>query len=80
VEELVHNASVRLFALDEMGISLKSCNFYGWSPVGQPHHIESNGSHKGWNILGATEILKEYKFYYRSYASTKGGMKTHYIP
>lgn len=37
-----------------------------------PCEIESNGRHKGLNIIGATEILGDYKFYYSSQPSREG--------
>lgn len=37
-----------------------------------------DGSHNGLNIVGATEILRDYKFYYSSHPS-KEGMKAHHV-
>jgi len=64
---------VSLWALDEAGIYLESNNHYTWSPKGKPTVIERNGSHKGINIIGATEITKRFSFLYDTYP--KGGQE-----
>lgn len=64
-----------MFALDETGLRLESENFYGWGPIGEPIEVESNGSHKGINVIGATEILREFRFYYSTYESKRGAEK-----
>lgn len=62
-----HLTDVSLWALDETGKHLESNNFYSWSPVGKPKILEHNGTHKGLNIIGATEIFKAYTFLYEAY-------------
>lgn len=49
-----------LYALDETYIRNESNNRMSWSPIGQAPIIERNGSHKGLNIVGATEIVKQF--------------------
>ena len=49
-----------LYALDETYIRQEPTNYRSWSPVGQPPLIERNGSHAGLNIVGATEITKNF--------------------
>lgn len=56
-----------LWALDESAKRLESDNFYSWGPKGQYRHIERNGVKKGVNIIGATEIMNEYRFLYDTY-------------
>jgi transposase len=58
---------VSLWALDEAGKRLESDNYYSWSPIGQPTVIERNGSKKGINIIGATEITEHFHFIYDEY-------------
>jgi len=58
---------ISLWALDETGKELESNNFRSWSPVGEPMVIERNGSHKGLNIIGATEIKNHFNFLYHEY-------------
>lgn len=60
---------VSLWAMDETNMRLEPNNFYGWSPIGAPHIIEHNGSHKGLNIIGATEILNHNHFVYDAYSN-----------
>lgn len=52
-----------LWALDETGKRLESNNFYSWSKIGQSPVIEHNADHTGANIIGATEILKDFDFF-----------------
>jgi transposase len=49
-----------LYALDETYIRNESNNYKSWSPKGVAPVIERNGSHKGLNIVGATEITKQF--------------------
>jgi Transposase and inactivated derivatives len=59
--DTVENSSEHiLYALDETYIRLEPTNRKSWSPVGQPPLIERNGSHAGLNIVGATEITKNF--------------------
>jgi len=78
LEELTGKDNVCIYALDETGIRLESVNFYSWGPKGMPCAIEAKGSHKGLNIVGATEILRDYRFYYSSHPSEEG-MKAHHV-
>jgi transposase len=48
------------YALDETYIRQEPTNYRSWSPVGQPPILERNGSHAGLNIVGATEIFKNF--------------------
>lgn len=67
LEELAPKENARLYVLDETSIKQESTPFYGLAPKGEPLAVEANGSHKGLNIIGATEILRDYKFYYKSH-------------
>lgn len=78
LEELTGKDNVCIYALDETGIRLESVNFYSWGPKGTPCAIEANGSHKGLKIVGATEILRDYRFYYSSHPSEEA-MKAHHV-
>jgi transposase len=49
-----------LYALDETYIRTESNNYKSWSLKGHAPIIERNGSHKGLNIVGATEIIKQF--------------------
>lgn len=49
-----------LYALDETYVRQEPTNYRSWSPIGQPPLIERNGSHAGLNIVGATEITKNF--------------------
>ncbi|WP_051115657.1 IS630 family transposase [Clostridium pasteurianum] len=49
-----------LYVEDETGIRIESVNRRSWSPVGQSPIVESNNTHAGFNIIGATEISKNY--------------------
>jgi len=66
-----HISDTSLWALDETGKRLESNNYYSWSPIGKPTHIEQNGNRKGVNIIGATEIMNHFDFKYDIYP--KGG-------
>lgn len=58
---------ISLWAMDETGKRLELNNFYSWSPIGKPTEMERNGSHKGVNIIGATEVFNHFKFIYNIY-------------
>ena len=49
-----------LYAMDETLLRAESDNRRTWSPVGISPILEHNGSHKGINIIGATEITKNF--------------------
>jgi len=66
--DIIENLSnVYLGTLDETGKHLECDNYYSWSPIGKPTIIERNGSKKGINIVGATEVLKHFDFIYEQY-------------
>lgn len=57
----VENSSKSVvYALDETSIRIESNNHMSWSLVGKPPIVEKNGSRKGINIIGATEITKNF--------------------
>lgn len=68
-----------LWVLDETGKRLESNNHYTWSPVGKPTVIERNGSHKGVNIIGATEVSKHFDFVYHAYSKEDGTITASHI-
>ena len=70
---------ISLWAMDETGKRLESNNSYSWSVIGKPTVIERNGSHKGLNIIGATEILKHYGFVYQAYSKDDGSITSMHI-
>ncbi|MGL5346353.1 MAG: IS630 family transposase [Peptostreptococcaceae bacterium] len=49
-----------LYVMDETGLRTESDNRRTWSQVGVSPVLESNGSHQGLNIIGATEITKKF--------------------
>nr|WP_330381999.1 hypothetical protein [Thermotalea metallivorans] len=49
-----------LYVMDETGLRTESDNRRSWSPVGVSPILESNGSHQGVNIIGVTEITKNF--------------------
>lgn len=49
-----------IYALDETYIRNESNNYKSWSSKGQAPAIERNGSHKGLNMVGATEISSQF--------------------
>ena len=59
--------NVLVYALDETTKKLESNNYKNWSIKGQPALIEHNGVHKGINIIGGTEITKNFDFIYKAY-------------
>lgn len=70
---------VSIWPLDETGKRLESNNFYSWSLIGNPITIERNGSHKGINIIGATEVIKHFRFIYHTYPKSDGTIDSSYI-
>lgn len=70
---------ISLWAMDETGKRLESNNFYSWSPIGKPTEIERNGSHKGVNIIGATEVFNHFKFIYNIYSKADGTIDSSHI-
>ncbi|MCX7748965.1 MAG: IS630 family transposase [Clostridia bacterium] len=70
---------ISLWAMDETGKRLESNNYYSWSPVGKPTVIERNGSHKGLNIIGATEVLNHFDFVYDVYTKDEGTVTAAHI-
>ncbi|MCR4426630.1 MAG: transposase [Firmicutes bacterium] len=78
MDDLSQRDDVCLFALDETGIRLESDSFYGWGPKGQPLYMEANGDHKGVNVIGSIEILRDYKTYH-SVHSSKEGMNSQHV-
>lgn len=49
-----------LYVMDETGLRTEADNRRSWSPIGVSPILESNGSHEGVNIIGATEITKNF--------------------
>jgi hypothetical protein len=60
LDSLEASSDTVLYALDETSISAESSNRRSWSEVGKPPVLERNGSHEGVNLIGATEILKNF--------------------
>ncbi|QUH21664.1 transposase [Alkaliphilus sp. B6464] len=58
-----------LYVQDEIKIRVESNNYRSWNPIGQPPIIERNGARKGVNIIGATEISKNYDSVVNIYCS-----------
>ena len=57
----VENSSEYVFyAMDETGIRTESDIRRTWSPVGISPILESNNCHEGLNLIGATEITKNF--------------------
>lgn len=70
---------ISLWALDETGKRLESNNQYFWSPKGESTIVERNGSHKGINIIGATEVMNHFAFVYDSYSKDEGALASRHI-
>lgn len=49
-----------LYVMDETALRTEFDNRRTWSPVGVSPILESNGSYQGVNIIGATEITKNF--------------------
>lgn len=54
---------------NETKIRVESNNYRSCSPIGQPPVIERNGTRKGVNIIGATEISKNFDSIVNVYSS-----------
>ncbi len=61
-----------LYALDETYIRQEPTNYRSWSPIGLPPLLQRNGSHAGLNIVGATEILKNFDTIADVYSHSQG--------
>lgn len=46
--------------MDETALQTESDNRRSWSPIGVSPILESNGSHKGLNLIRATELTKNF--------------------
>src|SRR6056297_2370176 len=70
--DTVENSSeIAMYALDETYVRNEPNNYRSWSPKGEPLELESNGSHKGINVIGATEILNTFETYADIYSHKK---------
>ncbi|MGL5766543.1 MAG: IS630 family transposase [Sarcina sp.] len=58
-----------LYAMDETALQTESDNRKSWSPIGVSPILESNGSHKGLNLIGATELTKNFDTIIDAYSS-----------
>lgn len=58
-----------LYAMDETALRSESDNRRSWSPVGVSPVLESNGSHEGLNIIGATELTKSFETVMDAYSA-----------
>lgn len=57
--DIIENTSdTVLYVQDETKIRVKFNNYRSWSSIREPPAIERNGSRKGVNIIGATEISR----------------------
>ena len=78
--DFVENTSdTALYVQDESKIRIESNNYRSWSPIGQPPIIERNGSRQGVNIIGATEISKNYDSVVNIYPSEQNITSTEII-
>lgn len=69
----VENSSECVFyAMDETGLRTESDIRRTWSPVGISPNLESNNSHDGLNLIGATEITKNFDTIIDAYSAEKG--------
>lgn len=59
-QSVENDSNAVLYVMDETGLRTESDNRRSWSPKGLSPILESNGSHAGLNIIGATEITKNY--------------------
>lgn len=71
LDEIENDGNTVLYALDETAIRLESRNYYSWSPIGKPTVIEKNNVRKGLNVIGATEISKEFKMIFKAYPNSQ---------
>jgi CMP-2-keto-3-deoxyoctulosonic acid synthetase len=58
-----------MYIQNETKIRVESNNYRSWSPIGKPPVIEKNGTRKGVNIIGATEISKNFDSIVNVYSS-----------
>ncbi|OOM11767.1 transposase [Clostridium saccharobutylicum] len=76
---IVENSSdCVLYALDETGLRTESDIRRTWSQVGVSPILESNNSHEGLNIIGATEISKNFDTIIDAY-SAQHSIKSHEV-
>lgn len=69
----VENSSECVFyAMDETGLRTESDIRRTWSPVGISPVLESNNSHEGINLIGATEITKNFDTIIDAYSAKQG--------
>lgn len=59
-QSVENDSNAVLYVMDETGLRTESDNRRSWSLKGLSPTLESNGSHAGLNIIGATEITKNY--------------------
>ncbi|CUU46554.1 IS630 family transposase [Clostridium beijerinckii] len=67
-----------LYALDETGLRTESDIRRTWSKVGVSPVLESNNSHEGLNLIGATEISKKFDTIIDAY-SAQHSIKSHEV-
>ena len=78
--DFVENTSdTVLYVQDESKIRIESNNYRSWSPIGHPPVIERNGARQGVNIIGATEISKNYDSITNVYSSEQNITSTEII-
>lgn len=78
--DFVENTSdTVLYVQDESKIRIESNNYRSWSPIGHPPIIERNGTRQGVNIIGATEICKNYDSIANVYSSEQSITSTEII-
>ena len=56
-----NDSNALLYVMDETALRTESDIRRSWSPVGESPILESNNSHEGVNIVGATEITKKFE-------------------
>ena len=56
-----NDSDALLYVMDETALRTESDIRRSWSPIGQSPILESNNSHEGVNIIGATEITKKFE-------------------
>jgi len=67
-----------LYSLDETGLRTESDIRRSWSRIGVSPILESNNSHEGINIIGATEISKNFDTIMDAYPA-KHSIKSHEV-
>ena len=70
---------ISLWAMDETGKRLASNNQYFWGPKGESTVVERNGSHKGINIIGATEVMNHFGFVLQAYSKDDGSLTSDHV-